>query len=33
VLLEAAQFWNTPTEEGESPTKIAEKLFEKLWER
>ncbi len=31
VLMEASEFWEVPFEEGESPTKIAEKLFEKVW--
>jgi transcriptional regulator with XRE-family HTH domain len=31
VLREAAEFWDVPFEEGEKPTEIAERLFEKVW--
>ena len=31
VLKEASEFWDVPFEDGESPTKIAEKLFETVW--
>ena len=31
VLREAAQFWSIPINEGESPTKTAEKLFKRVW--
>ena len=31
VLREASQFWGIPLEDGDSPTKIADKLFEKVW--
>lgn len=31
VLKEASEFWGVPFEGGESPTKIADKLFEKVW--